>query len=102
MRWKARALPHQHARCGKNRYRRVTRYAEFGSVSSLQSMILGHRVGLRRVEPEVLATMPSIYQAYAASLEDWSESPGGKDLDLDLYDVDDLETPAMVCVRRPP
>jgi len=58
-----------------------------GSVSSLQSMILGHRVGLRRVEPEVLATMPSIYQLMPHPLTDWSVDPGGKDLDLDLYDV---------------
>ena len=58
-----------------------------GSVSSLQSMILGHRVGLRRVEPEVLATMPSIYQLLPHPLTDWSVDPGGKDLDLDLYDV---------------
>ncbi len=58
-----------------------------GSLSSLQSMLLGHRVGLRRVEPEVLATMPSIYQLLPHPLTDWSVDPGGKDLDLDLYDV---------------
>jgi pimeloyl-ACP methyl ester carboxylesterase len=40
-----------------------------GSVSSLQSMLLGHKVGLRRIEPEVLATMPSIYELSAASLD---------------------------------
>jgi pimeloyl-ACP methyl ester carboxylesterase len=58
-----------------------------GSVSSLQSMILGHRVGLSRVEPEVLATMPSIYQLLPHPLTDWSVDPKGNDLDLDLYDV---------------
>jgi pimeloyl-ACP methyl ester carboxylesterase len=58
-----------------------------GSVSSLQSMLLGHKVGLRRIEPEVLATMPSVYQLLPHPLTDWSVDPGGKDLDLDLYDV---------------
>jgi pimeloyl-ACP methyl ester carboxylesterase len=58
-----------------------------GSVSSLQSMLLGHKVGLRRIEPEVLATMPSVYQLLPHPLTDWSVDPGGKDLDLDLYDA---------------
>jgi pimeloyl-ACP methyl ester carboxylesterase len=58
-----------------------------GSVSSLQSMLLGHRVGLRQIEPEVLATMPSVYQLLPHPLTDWSVDPAGKDLDLDLYDV---------------
>ncbi|GAC1452737.1 MAG: hypothetical protein PVSMB6_05560 [Steroidobacteraceae bacterium] len=59
-----------------------------GSVSSLQAMLLGNRVGLRRIEPEVLATMPSVYQLLPHPLTDWSVDPGGKDLDLDLYDVE--------------
>ncbi len=58
-----------------------------GSLNSLESMLLGHRVGLRRVEPEVLATMPSIYELLPHPLTDWSVDPSGKDLDLDLYDV---------------
>jgi hypothetical protein len=58
-----------------------------GSVSALQSMLLGHRVGLRRIEPEVLATMPCIYQLLPHPLTDWSVDPSGKDLNLDLYDV---------------
>ena len=43
-----------------------------GSVSSLQSMLLGHRVGLRRIEPEVLAAMPSIYELLPHPLTDWT------------------------------
>jgi len=58
-----------------------------GSVSSLQSMLLGHKVGLRRIEPEVLATMPSVYELLPHPLTDWSVDPSGKDLDLDLFDV---------------
>ena len=58
-----------------------------GSVSSLQSMLLGHSVGLSRIEPEVLATMPSVYQLLPHPLTDWSVDLRGKDLDLDLYDV---------------
>ena len=58
-----------------------------GSLSSLQSMLLGHQVGLRGIEPEVLATMPSVYELLPHPLTDWSVDPSGKDLDLDLYDV---------------
>jgi pimeloyl-ACP methyl ester carboxylesterase len=58
-----------------------------GSVSSLQSMLLGDRVGLTRIEPEVLATMPSVFELLPHPLTDWSVDPSGKDLDLDLYDV---------------
>jgi pimeloyl-ACP methyl ester carboxylesterase len=58
-----------------------------GSVTSLQSMLLGDRVALRRIEPEVLATMPSVYELLPHPLTDWSVDPSGKDLDLDLYDV---------------
>jgi pimeloyl-ACP methyl ester carboxylesterase len=58
-----------------------------GSVSSLQSILLGHRVGLRRIEPEVLATMPSVYELLPHPLTDWSGDSSDKDLDLDLYDV---------------
>lgn len=58
-----------------------------GSVTSLQSMILGHKVALTRIAPEVLATMPSIYELLPHPLTDWSVDPRGKDLDLDLYDV---------------
>jgi len=60
---------------------------KLGSVRSLQSMILGHKVGLSRVTPEVLATMPSVYQLLPHPLNDWSVDPSGRDLDLDLYDV---------------
>ncbi len=59
-----------------------------GSVRSLQSMILGHKVGLSRVPPEVLATMPSIYQLLPHPLNTWSVNADGNDLDLDLYDPD--------------
>jgi len=58
-----------------------------GSMSSLQSMLLGHRIGLSRIEPEVLATMPSAYELLPHPLMDWSVDPSGKDLDVDLYDV---------------
>ena len=59
-----------------------------GSVRSLQGMILGEEVGLSRVPPEVLATMPSVYELLPHPLNAWSVAPDGKDLDLDLFDVD--------------
>jgi pimeloyl-ACP methyl ester carboxylesterase len=58
-----------------------------GSVNALQSLLLGHKVGLRRIEPEVLATMPSVFELLPHPLTDWSVDPGGRDLNLDLYDV---------------
>ena len=58
-----------------------------GSVSSLQSMLLGHRVGLRVIRPETLATMPSVYELLPHPLTDWSVDPRGVDLDVDLFDV---------------
>jgi pimeloyl-ACP methyl ester carboxylesterase len=58
-----------------------------GSVRSLQSMILGADVALSRVPPEVLATMPSVYELLPHPLNVWSVAPDGKDLDLDLFDT---------------
>lgn len=57
-----------------------------GSMRSLQGMVLGDEVAFSRVPPEVLATMPSVYELLPHPLNDWSVSPEGKDLDLDLFD----------------
>jgi hypothetical protein len=50
-------------------------------------MLLGHRVGLRVIRPETLATMPSVYELLPHPLTDWSVDPRGVDLDVDLFDV---------------
>ena len=43
----------------------------FGSVDALRSLIEGKKVGLRRIPPEVLMTMPSIFQLLPHALNDW-------------------------------
>lgn len=58
-----------------------------GSVSSLQAFIEGAKYGLRRVPPEVLATMPSLYQLFPHPLNDWLVTAKAEVLDRDLFDI---------------
>ncbi len=59
-----------------------------GSVSALQNLLTGFRVGLGRIPPEVLATMPSAYQLLPHPLNDWLISTSGQPLDRDLFDIE--------------
>ena len=56
-----------------------------GSASSLHSFLDGAAVGLKRVPPEVLATMPSIYELFPHPASTWLVSVDGQPLDLDLF-----------------
>ncbi len=58
-----------------------------GSVSSLHTFIEGYKIGFRRIPTEVLATMPSIYQLFPHSLNDWLITSSGKPLQRDVFDV---------------
>ncbi len=58
-----------------------------GSASSLHAFIEGVKIGLRRIPTEVLATMPSIYQLFPHSLNDWLVTADGRPLDRDIFDV---------------
>jgi pimeloyl-ACP methyl ester carboxylesterase len=60
----------------------------FGSLSSLTSLIEGSRIGLRRIPPEVLLTMPAIYQLLPHALNDWIIQIDGRALDRDLFDIE--------------
>lgn len=59
-----------------------------GSVVALQNILQGFQVGLGRIPPEVLATMPGAYQLLPHPLNDWLTSANGEPLNRDLFDVD--------------
>jgi hypothetical protein len=59
----------------------------FGSVGALHGFIAGAQVGLRRIPPEVLLTMPSAYQLFPHALNDWLLDAAGQPLDRDVFDV---------------
>ena len=58
----------------------------FGSVGSVESFITGLKIGLRKIPTEVLVTMPSIYQLFPHSINNWLINIDGKQLDRDVFD----------------
>lgn len=58
-----------------------------GSAQSLHGFLQGVDVGFRRIPPEVLATMPSIYELFPHPINDWLVKADGQPLDRDLFDV---------------
>ena len=60
----------------------------FGSVTALTGLIDGVQVGLRRIPPEVLATLPSAPQLFPHALHDWIVTPAGKVLDRDQFSAE--------------
>lgn len=59
----------------------------FGSMAALSALVDGTTVGLGRIRPEVLATMPSATQLLPHALNDWLLDADGSVLDRDLFDV---------------
>jgi pimeloyl-ACP methyl ester carboxylesterase len=59
-----------------------------GSVGSLHTFLDGYKIGLRSIPPEALATMPSIYQLFPHSLQQWLVTTEGKPLDRDIFDTE--------------
>ncbi len=57
----------------------------FGAVSALHGYLAGERVGLRRIPPEVLATMPGGYQLFPHPLSTWLVDSSGQALPDDLF-----------------
>jgi hypothetical protein len=57
-------------------------------VSSLHAFLTGERVGLRRIAPRTLASMPSGYQLFPHPLANWLVDIDGKSLPDDLFDAD--------------
>jgi len=74
---------------GADRVRRVILLGtpNLGSVQSLHAFIKGKKIGFGRLPPEVLASMPSVYQTFPHALNDWIITARGKPLDRDLFDV---------------
>ncbi|MCB1605699.1 MAG: hypothetical protein KDI71_01805 [Xanthomonadales bacterium] len=60
----------------------------FGSVTALTGLIEGVQVGLRKIPPEVLASMPSAPQLFPHALHDWLITADGRVLDRDQFDVE--------------
>lgn len=58
----------------------------FGAVSALHAHLDGEPIGLRRMRPEVLATMPSGYQIFPHPLATWLLDSSGRPLSDDLFD----------------
>lgn len=58
-----------------------------GSIYGLQRVMRGERLGLSRMHPEVMATMPSIYALLPHPDRDWMITTDGAIADIDLYDV---------------
>ena len=59
-----------------------------GSVDSIRALIEGKRLGARRIPPETLATMPSMFQLFPHALVDWIVTAEGRPLDRDQFDVE--------------
>ena len=57
-----------------------------GSAGSLHAFLTGEPIGLKRITPEVLATMPSGYQLFPHPLVTWVVDVDGHPLDLNLFD----------------
>jgi pimeloyl-ACP methyl ester carboxylesterase len=74
---------------GAERVRRIILLGtpNLGSMDSLHAFIKGKKLGLNRLPPEVLASMPSLYQTFPHALNDWIITTEGKPLNRDLFDV---------------
>lgn len=64
----------------------------FGSVRALQQAIRGLDVGLRRVSPDIIATMPGPYQLLPHPDRTWIIDRHGRRIDRDVYDPDTWRT----------
>ena len=73
---------------GDAKVRRVVLLAtpNFGSISGLQRALMGARVGLASIDPEVSATWPAMYQLLPNPDRDWMIDNHGLRVDRDLYD----------------
>lgn len=59
----------------------------YGSVTALQDAITGISLGLARVQPETIATMPGMFQLLPHPDRTWMIDIDGRRIDLDLYDA---------------
>ncbi|MEX2206455.1 MAG: hypothetical protein WEF50_09540 [Myxococcota bacterium] len=60
----------------------------YGSVSALQGAIMGNSIGFASMSPELLATMPSLFELFPNPNRTWMIDNRGRRLDVDLYDAE--------------
>lgn len=74
---------------GESRVRRIVILGtpNMGSVESMKAFMVGRRIGLARISPEVMLTFPSFYQLFPHPLTDWLIDINGRPLDLDPFDI---------------
>jgi len=58
----------------------------FGAISAVQAFLVGEKIGLERMLPEVLATMPSGYQLFPHPLAPWLIDAAAQPLRDDLFE----------------
>lgn len=58
-----------------------------GSVSSLHAFLTGERIGVNRISPRTLATLPSGYQLFPHPLAHWLIGVDGQPVAEDLFDA---------------
>jgi pimeloyl-ACP methyl ester carboxylesterase len=58
-----------------------------GSVEAMHSLIVGANLGFRETFPEVVMTMPAIYQLFPHALHEWLYTTGGQALERDQFDA---------------
>ena len=75
---------------GGERVRRVILLGtpNLGSVKLMNGFIDGIKLGLGKINPEILATMPSLYQLMPHPLNNWIVTIQGKKLERDLFDIE--------------
>lgn len=74
---------------GSKRVRRTVLLGtpNFGSVKTLNLFINGVELGINPIETETLASMPSLYQLFPHSLNNWIVTSDGESLDRDVFSV---------------
>ena len=74
---------------GATRVRRIVILGtpSMGSVESVKAFIVGRRIGLATIPPEVMLTFPSFYQLFPHPLTDWLVDIEGRPFNLDPFDV---------------
>jgi len=74
---------------GATRVRRIVILGtpSMGSVESMKAFIVGRRIGLSTIPPEVMLTFPSFYQLFPHPLTEWLVDLRGRRFDVDPFDV---------------
>ncbi|MCA1780456.1 MAG: hypothetical protein LC637_14095 [Xanthomonadaceae bacterium] len=74
---------------GESRVRRIVILGtpNMGSVESMKAFMVGRRIGLARIPPEVMLTFPSFYQLFPHPLTNWLVDIDGRPFDLDPFDI---------------